>query len=123
MTRRPPRSTQSRSSAASDVYKRQEIDFGGVAKGYATGAVCGLLRDRGVKSGLVNFGGGGGGIGLRSDRKPWVVGIKSPRGDPEDLLGELKVSNAYVSSSCLLYTSDAADALLCVDLGGRRIIK
>ena len=25
-------------------------------------------------------------------------------------------------SSCLLYTSDAADDLLCVDLGGRRII-
>src|SRR5450756_2134915 len=24
---------------------------------------------------------------------------------------------------CLLYTSDAADDLLCVDLGGRRIIK
>src|SRR5680860_1856868 len=27
------------------------------------------------------------------------------------------------SDSCLLYTSDAADDLLCVDLGGRRIIK
>src|SRR5450756_16035 len=27
------------------------------------------------------------------------------------------------SSTCLLYTSDAADDLLCVDLGGRRIIK
>src|SRR5659263_634302 len=27
------------------------------------------------------------------------------------------------SWSCLLYTSDAADDLLCVDLGGRRIIK
>ena len=26
-------------------------------------------------------------------------------------------------STCLLYTSDAADDLLCVDLGGRRIIK
>src|SRR5428012_18638 len=26
-------------------------------------------------------------------------------------------------SCCLLYTSDAADDLLCVDLGGRRIIK
>ena len=26
-------------------------------------------------------------------------------------------------SRCLLYTSDAADDLLCVDLGGRRIIK
>src|SRR5450756_3197197 len=26
-------------------------------------------------------------------------------------------------TTCLLYTSDAADDLLCVDLGGRRIIK
>ena len=28
-----------------------------------------------------------------------------------------------VDGVCLLYTSDAADDLLCVDLGGRRIIK
>src|SRR5450756_2315592 len=27
------------------------------------------------------------------------------------------------AGGCLLYTSDAADDLLCVDLGGRRIIK
>src|SRR5450756_1785470 len=27
------------------------------------------------------------------------------------------------AQECLLYTSDAADDLLCVDLGGRRIIK
>ena len=27
------------------------------------------------------------------------------------------------AKGCLLYTSDAADDLLCVDLGGRRIIK
>ena len=26
-------------------------------------------------------------------------------------------------NACLLYTSDAADDLLCVDLGGRRLIK
>ena len=29
---------------------------------------------------------------------------------------------ALMLSTCLLYTSDAADDLLCVDLGGRRII-
>ena len=29
----------------------------------------------------------------------------------------------YEACICLLYTSDAADDLLCVDLGGRRIIK
>ena len=30
---------------------------------------------------------------------------------------------ANQSISCLLYTSDAADDMQCVDLGGRRIIK
>ena len=30
---------------------------------------------------------------------------------------------AISTDACLLYTSDAADDLLCVDLGGRRIIK
>src|SRR5450756_424034 len=33
------------------------------------------------------------------------------------------LSTSAPSQSCLLYTSDAADDLLCVDLGGRRIIK
>src|SRR5680860_1900603 len=33
------------------------------------------------------------------------------------------MSKEGVCYSCLLYTSDAADDLLCVDLGGRRIIK
>src|SRR5680860_1910041 len=31
--------------------------------------------------------------------------------------------HGVLSGVCLLYTSDAADDLLCVDLGGRRIIK
>src|SRR5450756_899062 len=41
MIRRPPRSTQSRSSAASDVYKRQDVFSGGYAAdaGRATGGV------------------------------------------------------------------------------------
>ena len=32
-------------------------------------------------------------------------------------------ANIKQINACLLYTSDAADDLLCVDLGGRRIIK
>src|SRR5680860_1883950 len=39
MIRRPPRSTQSRSSAASDVYKRQVVD-----RGSRTGQVVYLVR-------------------------------------------------------------------------------
>ena len=33
-----------------------------------------------------------------------------------------KIRGIMLSYACLLYTSDAADDLLCVDLGGRRII-
>ena len=35
----------------------------------------------------------------------------------------LQVAKTTLSEACLLYTSDAADDLLCVDLGGRRIIQ
>ena len=45
----------------------------------------------------------------------------------EELLLEFEknatANGAIVHWACLLYTSDAADDLLCVDLGGARIIK
>src|SRR5450756_3035389 len=41
--------------------------------------------------------------------------------DPDDELARGEVGKVGVPI-CLLYTSDAADDLLCVDLGGRRII-
>src|SRR5665213_2172576 len=44
---------------------------------------------------------------------------RSKRFAPEDVLyGRLRPA---LNKVCLLYTSDAADDLLCVDLGGRRI--
>ena len=44
----------------------------------------------------------------------------SERGDNTSLF---RGDNDATLCSCLLYTSGAADDLLCVDLGGRRIIK
>ena len=40
----------------------------------------------------------------------------------KSLLVSLK-NKAGRNNNCLLYTSDAADDMQCVDLGGRRIIK
>ena len=40
---------------------------------------------------------------------------------PSDFAGFM--AGLQQQMTCLLYTSDAADDLLCVDLGGRRIIK
>src|SRR5450756_2529639 len=41
----------------------------------------------------------------------------------EHRLHHANPDDAVLTIFCLLYTSDAADDLLCVDLGGRRIIK
>ena len=45
---------------------------------------------------------------------------------PRHIEHDLEVARRWFVAllpDCLLYTSDAADDLLCVDLGGRRIIK
>ena len=43
--------------------------------------------------------------------------------EPNDHENRSAMNISIRSLTCLLYTSDAADDLLCVDLGGRRIIK
>ena len=40
-----------------------------------------------------------------------------------DVFREKFLCNLDACKGCLLYTSDAADDMQCVDLGGRRIIK
>ena len=51
-----------------------------------------------------------------------VVGNRCRRGETYGRQ-EAIAPQRMVASTCLLYTSDAADELLCVDLGGTRIIK
>src|SRR5680860_1880794 len=55
----------------------------------------------------------------------WVLVGYPPRGAGDNyppLHGGEHGGRVFLKG-CLLYTSDAADDLLCVDLGGRRIIK
>src|SRR5450756_60573 len=55
----------------------------------------------------------------------WLERLQTDRLDLLQLhgVGDLaELDRATGSGGCLLYTSDAADDLLCVDLGGRRII-
>ena len=47
--------------------------------------------------------------------------VRVDPGDDED--GVALINTPLDVGVCLLYTSDAADDLLCVDLGGRRILK
>ena len=52
--------------------------------------------------------------------KTHVFAVKHVQIPVDDQVNALRQGENPV---CLLYTSDAADDLLCVDLGGRRIIK
>eukprot|EP00657_Telonema_sp_P-1_P009323 TRINITY_DN3514_c0_g1_i1.p1 TRINITY_DN3514_c0_g1~~TRINITY_DN3514_c0_g1_i1.p1 ORF type:complete len:132 (-),score=57.32 TRINITY_DN3514_c0_g1_i1:18-413(-) len=124
MIRRPPRSTQSRSSAASDVYKRQDDnnDMGGIA-----------ARRGQFLYNLTDLADGDSGPNTQSKQeaiRDWVsqrdVTDTAPRDDPTATTHLNLADSGIFDPSympCLLYTSDAADDLLCVDLGGRRIIK
>src|SRR5680860_1927469 len=62
---------------------------------------------------------------IADKRHPWVSTSRNRH--ERQLEDDLQVIISVVwptakPSPCLLYTSDAADDLLCVDLGGRRII-
>ena len=103
MIRRPPRSTQSRSSAASDVYKRQGYTFAQIDQALT------VIDQPPANSALVNL-------------ADFAQALESARGQLIAMQAQID-QQADELNACLLYTSDAADDPLCVDLGGRRIIK
>src|SRR5680860_1469463 len=98
-------------------------------------AVAGLnnsVADAGVRSQILNYGGALAKSGGRFDQGPGTYQIGSdgkivtaPTDAYTDNTGDLISQEEFYAlpETCLLYTSDAADDLLCVDLGGRRIIK
>lgn len=59
-------------------YKKQEIDVGGIAKGYAADEVRDIMLKNKIKSGLINLGGNIFVIGNKDDGTAWTVGIQNP---------------------------------------------
>jgi len=55
-----------------------EIDLGGIAKGYIADQIAVFLKERGVRSGVLNFGGNVVTLGNKPDGSPWMVGLQSP---------------------------------------------
>lgn len=74
------------------------VGLGGIAKGYALDEAAETLRSLGYRDFLLDAGGqiyAGGNAGDRA----WKVGIRDPRGGPEDWIGSLSVEDASTSSS------------------------
>ncbi len=74
-----------------------KIDLGGIAKGYAVKRCLAILKNSGVKHGLVSAGGDTGLLGDRKGR-PWLVGIKHPRAEHKTAV-HIPLENEAISTS------------------------
>lgn len=77
----------------------QQIDFGGIAKGYTGQKLAELFQEYGVSSALVSLGGNIQAIGTKPDGSSWKVGIRDPKGGQQDYIGVLFVENQAVVTS------------------------
>ena len=79
----------------------QGIDFGGIAKGYASGRIMKIFEDKGMISGVVSLGGNVHCYRTKPDGSMWRCGITDPE-HPDDtsfMLGVLSVSDKAVITS------------------------
>ncbi|GFZ32741.1 FAD:protein FMN transferase [Clostridium zeae] len=56
----------------------QQLDLGGIAKGYAADEVRNIFKKYKVKSGLIDLGGNIYALGNKENGSPWIVGIQDP---------------------------------------------
>ena len=73
------------------------LDLGSVTKGYLGDRLCGMLRDAGVESALLDLGGNVQALGGKPDGSDWRVGVRDPKG--EGLLGALSIRDRAVVTS------------------------
>lgn len=74
-----------------------EIDLGAIAKGYIADRVRDYLRKEGETVGLINLGGNIQTLG--APEGGWTLGIKTPFGGADELVGTLMVENKSVVTS------------------------
>lgn len=79
------------------VPEGMQLDLGAVGKGYAADETAAILREHGVNSALLDFGGNILTIGSKPNGSPWRVGVRDP--DSEGNLGVLELNGQGVSVS------------------------
>ena len=79
----------------------QEIDLGGIAKGYAADMIRNDLLKNGVRNGMMNFGGTILTIGENSWNRPWRVGIQNPIRERGCRIGSIQPGEAAMVTSAV----------------------
>lgn len=79
----------------------QQIDLGGIAKGYASDRVADIFAEHEVSGGLAALGGNVLAYGTKEDGSPWRVGVQDPA-HPEDgnaMVGIMALEDAFAVTS------------------------
>lgn len=86
---------------AGTAFLRREgmvANLGGIGKGYAVDRARDILRERGFRDFMVQFGGDVYAAGRR-DGRPWRLGIQDPRGAANSIFAVMDVSESTFSTS------------------------
>ena len=75
------------------------IDVGGIAKGYAADEAARILREEGVESALLDFGGNIQTVGTKPDGSAWRIGIQVPDATRGQYVGIADVVDLSVVTS------------------------
>ena len=80
-------------------HKKQALDVGGIAKGFAADEVRDIFYKHNIKSALIDLGGNIFALGSKEDGAPWKVGIQNPFKPRGEYIGILSVKNKSVVTS------------------------
>lgn len=86
-----------RKHAVKFLHPQVYVDLGGIAKGHAVDNGIQILREHGIRQGMVSAGGDSQIIGDRRG-EPWVVGVKDPRNSEAEVV-VLPLLDASISTS------------------------
>lgn len=85
------------------------LDLGGIAKEYAADRAAVVLREQGIKHGLVDLGGDLSVAGPHPDGRGWAVGIKDPA-SPENAIAVIDLNSGGLATS--------GDYERCIEIDG-----
>ena len=78
--------------------KGMRIGFGGIGKGYAAERAKLIMKEKGVKSGIVNASGDLATWGLQPNGKPWSIGIVDPNAKNK-IFSSLDITDMAIATS------------------------
>lgn len=79
--------------------EKQEIDVGGIAKGYAADEVKNILMKNNIKNAIIDLGGNVFALGKKEDGTPWRVGIQDPLKSRGEFVGVITAINKSIVTS------------------------